>query len=1227
MQKCSTNIRRSRFPQLLLTLGLSIGSVQFAHAATSVTRTSAFDYDVASGLLKKEVVEYSDTNLCLVTAYTLDAYGRQQATTTRNCNGSPGSYPGAATEAAAPGAPAAFTSRTSSNTYTADQRFIATTTNPLGHIETKGYDSRFGAVTSLTGPNNLTTQWAYDNFGRKVLERRADGNGTKWEYQYCSGTAGGTLSCPNIAGAAGAYAVTATPVAAPIDLNAKTTGAANGPYGRTYHDSLGREIRSETLGFDGATKVYQDTEYNSLGQVARKSRPYYASQAAYWISYDYDLIGRVTSENAPTDTAASGAITTTTYSGLTVTVTDPLNRTTTQVKNVAGQVASITDAKGNTLTNVYDPLGALVQTTDAKGNITSLVYDRRGRKTAQYDPDMGVWQYGYDALGQLVRQTDAKGQVSTMAYDVLGRMTSRSEPSLNSNWYYDKYADNSICSYGAGKLCEVTAGNGYKRKHVYDSLGRSSSTSSTVDSVFTASIGYDANGRVSSQTFPSGLRITNSYTTLGYLRQVIDARTGGALWTASAMDAEGRVTQQTYGNGVVTTTGYYPGTGRLNTTQAGPGNAVQFLGHSYDNAGKLTSRVDLFTGVNASYQYDEISRVTSETRSGAGLPSAQVIAWTYDAIGNISTRTEAGTTNVYNYNTSGAGSTRPHAVANVSGLVNGYAVPRYDYDANGNLNGGAGRGVSWFSFNKVQTVASGPVSLNYLYDADQERAKETYILNGALQRSTVYLNPAAGAGLYYEDESGVAGIKKKHFITAAGGTVAVIVCTAVPCTSTANTSTQYWHKDHLGSVSVVTNAAGAVVERLAYEPFGKRRNSNGVTDTNGTLTPTSTDRGYTGHEHMAEVGMINMNGRIYDPGLGRFVSADPIIQSASNLQSYNRYSYIWNNPLNGTDPSGYKAFWKQNWFRQVASLAVAYVTGYYIVGPELLASGASWAVSTTAAGTPVLSVAGTAVALGAGGFAGSFVGSGGDLRASVKGAITAAAFSFAGDFSGPAHYAAHGAVGCMSAEMNGGNCGKGAIAQMVSLGITDATASAFQGSRFAQFAATTVAGGTASRLMGGSFANGAQTAAYGYLFNSLAHPKNTYEASVRQAILRGDLQELRTVLGNGVLSADDALIAQRALTGMESLGAENSAMLASRYGVDWTNKVGHAFGKEMHNLGGLVEKFGSAERAFVQIQTRVDSLALPAGRFEQSLSVGGTNLTVRGFVQDGVAKISTVFKP
>jgi len=66
-----------------------------------------------------------------------------------------------------------------------------------------------------------------------------------------------------------------------------------------------------------------------------------------------------------------------------------------------------------------------------------------------------------------------------------------------------------------------------------------------------------------------------------------------------------------------------------------------------------------------------------------------------------------------------------------------------------------------------------------------------------------------------------------------------------------------------------------------------------------------TDKGYTGHEQLDNVGLIHMNGRVYDPTLGRFLSADPNIQAPTNTQSLNRYAYVLNNPLSATDPSGY----------------------------------------------------------------------------------------------------------------------------------------------------------------------------------------------------------------------------------------------------------------------------------------------------------------------------------
>jgi RHS repeat-associated protein len=65
-------------------------------------------------------------------------------------------------------------------------------------------------------------------------------------------------------------------------------------------------------------------------------------------------------------------------------------------------------------------------------------------------------------------------------------------------------------------------------------------------------------------------------------------------------------------------------------------------------------------------------------------------------------------------------------------------------------------------------------------------------------------------------------------------------------------------------------------------------------------------RGYTGHEHLDDIGVIHMSGRIYSPGLGRMLSPDPVTQAPENGQNYNRYTYVFNNPLRYTDPSGFR---------------------------------------------------------------------------------------------------------------------------------------------------------------------------------------------------------------------------------------------------------------------------------------------------------------------------------
>jgi RHS repeat-associated protein len=117
-------------------------------------------------------------------------------------------------------------------------------------------------------------------------------------------------------------------------------------------------------------------------------------------------------------------------------------------------------------------------------------------------------------------------------------------------------------------------------------------------------------------------------------------------------------------------------------------------------------------------------------------------------------------------------------------------------------------------------------------------------------------------------------------------------------------TTRYFHADNLGSIAVITDETGNVVERDGHDAWGKRRFPNGADDPTGSLT-SQTTRGFTAQEELHDVGLVHLNGRVYDPLLARMMSADPIVDDPMNGQTWNRYSYVANNPLAFTDPSGY----------------------------------------------------------------------------------------------------------------------------------------------------------------------------------------------------------------------------------------------------------------------------------------------------------------------------------
>jgi len=281
-----------------------------------------------------------------------------------------------------------------------------------------------------------------------------------------------------------------------------------------------------------------------------------------------------------------------------------------------------------------------------------------------------------------------------------------------------------------------------------------------------------------------------------------------------------------------------------------------------------------------------------------------------------------------------------------------------------------------------------------------------------------------------------------------------------------------------------------VVERLSYDPWGKRRFANGIDDPNNTITSAVTDRGFTGQEHLDEVGLIHLNGRVYDPLLGRFVSADPFIQDPANLQSYNRYTYGFNNPLAAADPTGYIFG-----IDDLIIAAVVIAASYQLEKDHVIDTGTRnliWGVAVGwAFGPGPLALTDSTIINGAvGGFAAGYVGSGGNMDAAWKGAVGGAIFGFIGTYVPYERYPvenvlAHAAAGCLWGAASGGDCGSQAAAGAFGAVIGPNIPAAW--GPVGGLIATTVIGGTASVIGGGKFENGAMTAAFGYLFNYLQH--------------------------------------------------------------------------------------------------------------------------------------------
>ena len=687
-------------------------SVNSIVGSSNLTRQSTFSYDSGTGLLTQEALA-AGVSTCnggsssceLDTSYTYDAFGHRITTTVSGSG---------------------ITARTSYAFYDPLGEFQTSAANALGQYEFWAYDARFGVPTSHTGPNNLTTTWSYDTFGRTTQEIRPDGTQTNTSYAYCSG------GCP-----------TYSQFYSSSVIDAPGGSPQVGPQSHVYYDMLSRSIANDSQGFDGSN-IRVATVYDVNGRVQETSRPYFSASASpAWTQFTYDDLGRVTEATFP-DTSHS----TYGYNGLTTTATNNLSQTTTTIKNAQGLVASVEDANSNTTGYVYDAFGDPVSTTDPLGNVVSNTFDIRGNKVASNDPDMGRWTYSYNVLSELTSQTDAKSQTTSLTYDILGRPLTRTEPSLYSAWTYGTSAGNhNIGKVIQAEACPTSACSTYisNKTYVFDSYGRQSQyILETPSDYFGYGTAYNTtNGQIASIVYPSGYTVTRTYNSTGFLIELSDST--APVWTINARDAELHITSQTAGNNVNTTQSFNPNTGLIVTQQAGAAGGVANFSYSFDTIGNLTSRSDANESYSEHFCYDSLNRLTNYNLGSACTGGTTV---GYNAVGNITSKSDTGS---YSYTGTG-----PHAVSSITGTVDGLTNPNYAYDANGNLNcvstgggcsGAVGRSINMTSFNMAASIDQGSNSLSLTYDDQHQRLQQVNTVSGTSTTTTVYLNDAASGAM------------------------------------------------------------------------------------------------------------------------------------------------------------------------------------------------------------------------------------------------------------------------------------------------------------------------------------------------------------------------------------------------------------------------------------------------------------------------------------------------
>ena len=806
-------------------------------------RESTFDHD-DKGNLTETVRQPGGQDLLLRTRTTYGAAGTiRQVTTSEGSGGT----------------------RTQRFGYNSDLLYPVTITDALGKTSNIGTHSGLGVTLEATDPNGVKTTMRYDRFGRLRETNHADGDFEHVAHFTFLGT------------------------------QLVTTTHADGGSGRTQTDIFGRQVKQSMESFDGREASIA-TSYDQFDRVASVTRPSTSGTSTYKTTRRWDNRGRLALETAP-----DGATTRYLYNKLDTTIVDAKGVQTVSKANYQGEVGTrLEDDPASTgqleTKYTYGPFGELTKTVAPDGTSQTMEYDDLGRRVKHNDPDAGVTASAYNGFGELTSQTNGAGEKTTYTYDALGRMTRAVSPDGTATNTWDT-AEN-----GVGMLASAKSADGVVTRYGYDDFGHNVAATWTIDGgTYEVGYGYDGIGRQASITYPAvqgvqgRLQIEYAYNEHGYLTEVRNAADDKAYWTVEARNLDGMLLREKFGNGLGGVREYSPVTGLLKEVVVdGPGEGLmENTSYGYDPNGNITYVADGGHARQANFTYDTLNRLTGwRYRTDKEFN----VAFSYDKIGNLTKESvdgEGGQTVTYGY---GEGDDVPaHAMTSRNDA-------EYGYDAAGRQTSAPGRTIEYNTLGLPTLVAGGEAA---------QRTEFSYEAGGARvvkrsQGETVISVP----GLFERRVSNGA-VHTIHHIVADGRTVADVTKQQSSPTGPATTSVSYLHDDRQGSTILVTDADGkpqggeeAAPGAMFYDPFGQRIDADYK-----PLEKARRDgprQGYTGHKHDDDLGLVDMKGRVYNAEARRFVSPDPFVSDPLSSQSYNRFSYVRNNPATRTDPTGFE---------------------------------------------------------------------------------------------------------------------------------------------------------------------------------------------------------------------------------------------------------------------------------------------------------------------------------